>query len=131
MQVPVPDGEVPVAKAQLGTAYHNLGGTFAMSSLPYMSKLESITSSAVRAAEKVGTPLSPHVLRGGPPLLGVPRHPCWVCHGTFAGHAMAPSLNMPSFDALCFAFMGLPWPVIRNAQFHWARPGKPIPLGVS
>ena len=46
-----------MSKAELDAAYHNLGGTFAMSSLPYMSKLESITSSAVRAAEKVRSSL--------------------------------------------------------------------------
>eukprot|EP00983_Pelagomonas_calceolata_P072999 1151964-Pelagomonas_calceolata.AAC.11 len=66
-QVPGATQETPAAKAELEAAYHNLahthsdamatccrmqGGTFAMSSLPYMSKLESITSSAVRAAEK-------------------------------------------------------------------------------
>ncbi|KAF5832362.1 pyruvate kinase [Dunaliella salina] len=50
--VPGATSEMPSAKAELEAAYHNLGGTFAMSSLPYMSKLESITSSAVRAAEK-------------------------------------------------------------------------------
>jgi len=51
--VPGSKEDVQVSKVELESAYHNLDDSFAMSSLPYMSKLESITSSAVRAAEKV------------------------------------------------------------------------------
>jgi len=50
----VPGGAASHMKAGSEQQAPNLGGIFAMSSLPYMSKLESITSSAVRAAEKVG-----------------------------------------------------------------------------